>query len=295
MKKLTGWLAALLASFALTACAGGDGPVAASDGPLFDDMPPAHETGEPGDLGVLQQPWVSAEFHGSGHDGRPCFSPASSASSGTCLFPASKAVYFTLEETYCDQHIGTVVTQGEYDNIRAGWIEGVQSLHNLGGVTISGISGGHRVRSRCLILSSELAGHWKPEGALTSGKTLTINGPIWGEDETVAWKYAESLVRMHPGNIIDSASRCPAGGTPTEIRNVARWVAVHEMMHALGFAHFNRGLMKASMTIPDVCKAPGQSGAPALQAFAQALSAFDPSAAGLSIPGIQLLHAEEPW
>jgi hypothetical protein len=122
MKNLVGYLAALIASFALTACSG-EPPERAQFDLSHDILGPGNvllPPGEPEDapsfsgfesdeefddycskkpdyspcagIGQTEQAWTSHQYHGFGHEPRACFSHWSSASPGQCDFPASKAI-----------------------------------------------------------------------------------------------------------------------------------------------------------------------------------------------------------
>lgn len=191
-----------------------------------------------GDLGVTTEAWKSAEYHGVGTDGKPCYS--SHGTNGDCAFPVSKQMRIIQSTSSCFDQTGVSLIQ-----IQAtidGFNEGLLDLYNtkLSGSGVSVVtSGGQPTTVSCVAASNIATGL----GGLSGTEHAQIaNLPVGpsGQDEARALQDSSSFAQINPTRI---KNLCPSANT-AQVKEFAHQIAIHEGLHALGFMHFTSGVMK---------------------------------------------------
>jgi hypothetical protein len=235
-------------------------------------------------VGVIRQPWISAEYYGYGHDGYACFAPQ--GTSGECIVPTRKQFSVHFNYTACDSFIGTgssPLTRAELTAIKDGFREGILSLHNLGtNVTVqTGVSDSNRQPFNVDCESGAMG-----RGGLEGNSHIQISnlprGPS-GQDEGAARQRDRSFATVNPRAVKAFGIGC---GTPStlSLRLLAQRLGQHEGLHAMGFEHFTTGIMKPIMGCEyGLASIPVQ--------FSAVMSAYNGSSGNVTILDAKLLDA----
>jgi hypothetical protein len=285
MKKLSGWLAALLASLALPACAGGDETfVEASGGrpggtfvqPLTQEQdiligpgewaPVTEPTYAPDFIaedGGLPEKYQQVQYHGDSDDHRACYSSRSSAVQDTCYLPKSKNIH--LKQLFFQEHdLSFIDYSHEQLNYlpleQFNWVleEFQNAILHWNGTAGFNISGSSGTQSLYIMMADpSLGGSSLASGGLVAGfGDHVLNATFYtapnGEKEARLRSANVSSIELNAYKIVNSVwNTCGPQSTVDyegRVRRHAFAVATHEFLHAMGFNHFYAGIMHPNIS-----------------------------------------------
>lgn len=244
------------------------------------------------DTGQVQMGFSSQTFHGTVSGGGTCYGPQTkSDSSQNCVFPDKKQFKVKINTSNC--FTGSPPPSGpstlEEQNYLNAMREGIKMWNGVGGLTVvnDGAFGAENYRLieiRCgtpsgstALAEGGLAGSPTDRGDMPS-KFIggTTRDPKQARIVNGTW-FLASPSRMYSFGV----TRCGSGDGSMNLRTATvKYVAAHEAGHIFGFSHFGSTATNNIMDpFTNEC-APTISFA---QAFADALSAFNPGSGSPSV------------
>lgn len=226
--------------------------------------------------------WVSAQYYGFGAppDNHACFAPNGVV--GDCWFPKFKQFKVSFDTTACLSNNVPILNANQMvTDIQSG----ILSLNSVGGgVTVSTTTGSQPTHMVCGPLAAGAMG-----SSGLSGLTVTMIGnlPVApnGVDESAGRQINGSAGTFDIQQAWDGYNKClTAMGLTTTAARQRLWgtyLGRHEMLHAMGFAHFTTGLMQPIAPCQDIINNLAQ-----VQISAQMTAALQHYVGGTTSPSI---------
>lgn len=205
--------------------------------PEFQEMVRARVMG----VGIAEQAWQSAEYHGWENDADACYSDGG----GDCRFPTLKqmSIFFDISNCF-PPPVPLLKAQRIWQKVK----EGILSWNGIpGGVTVEdgtcqwGSGNCLNVSVSCQTPIAEdpgALGVGGPSGASYSTRISNLPVGPHGKDHVRARVYSTAEIRVDPAALWGILTTC---GTTTDSRvdTYSRMLGTHEMGHVFGFSHFN--------------------------------------------------------
>lgn len=189
-----------------------------------------------GNIGSLEQPWISAEYHGltTPPSGAPCF-----ASGGAnCAFPSFTSVKLHVNGSGCTS--GTPgVTQAQVNTLVGGFVNGLKNWNGHGAATVVETTAGGP-----LSVSVLCAFPANPDSLASTSpnalvRTQVANLPVGphGGDPGAAQQYDAVTVKLAPDRVIAFMQACGFSLSNLNLAAMGFRIGNHEGGHVLGFDH----------------------------------------------------------
>lgn len=253
------------------------------------------------ELGELEQPWTSVEYHGMALGaGETCYGPGSAAN-GDCLFPNKKSFRLFINTVGCFD--GPAPPAGpsslQEQTILEGFRDAALEWNGHGGIAVCNATspgctqtGRMNVYFNCDVPAADVGSDAYAVGGLVGVVSTPVgNAPVGAHSgkDVDDFKLSDlGHVAILMQNVWNGAVACFGAPTLQELRDWARYSSIHEFGHVLGFSHFNNN------TIMNPYRPNGCTPSIAIHsAYDNALSTWSLTSSGVTLSPGQL-WAQQP-